>query len=139
MEAECAAQINFFGHQLRHGQAHVATHAHRDQDASRHNDIEASPQRRLAARRFKHGVKLAFVGFVFVKQLGLGFEVNGFVGAHFFGAFQRKVCNVSGHNAGCTGAAQSPNEQRANGPTACDKNLLAQHAASALNGMQAHR
>ena len=87
MEAKRAAQINFFGNQLRHGQAHVAAHAHRDQDAAWHDDIKACSQRRLATRGLKHGVKLAFVGFVFVKQLGLGFEIDGFVSAHFFGAF----------------------------------------------------
>ena len=66
-------------------------------------------------------------------------QVDGFVGAHLARALQRQISNVGGDDARRAGAPQAANQQRTDRATAGDQHLLAQHAAGALNRMQANR
>ena len=104
MKAEGAAQINFFGHDLVHGQSDFTAQTHCDQHAARRNDIHRSAQCGLAAGGLKHRVKLALVSLVFVERIGLRAQVDGFVGAHLARALQRQISDVGGDDARRAGA-----------------------------------
>ena len=64
METERTPQVNLFGNNLVHRQAHVATQADSDQNTARRNHVQGRQQGGLAARRFKDHIKLSFIRFV---------------------------------------------------------------------------